>query len=361
MKKLFFAFLLIALSACHKTAPEEEVILTPAFSIKGSLNGNDFDFTPGVDGRYMFTDHQVLGEDASRFETVIQGIDGSAPALSFTLFQGDENSSTEDLLLSLPNEEVSFEIDENDLSVYLQTDALDAEWTIEGEVYNSAQVQVPFDFPFSYTFVSLDDGCDVLTSVNYLLPNACGFEQEFNPIGFTINNDDLILSPPSIGGEFSLYAWQVNGEVFVQNSGEELSIQVPNELGSIEIILSGVDDVGVEYPLIQQATVFFGWSNFCSSPEISSFLGLENTTSLIIEFTDADGTTYKSTDSCFPEAPSALSFFDVLEVSDYENNENNQATKRITFNAQVELFNTQNPMEEPLLLNLNNASIAFAY
>lgn len=361
MKKLFFALLLIGLSACHKTAPEEDLFLPPAFSIQGSLDGMDFDFTPGIDGRYMFTEHTILADGAHSFETTIQGIDGSGPQLSFGLYQSEENSSAEELLLALPNEELSLEVSQNDLSIFLQTDALNPEWTIAGEVYNSAQVEVPYLFPFSYTLVSIEESCAFATNVNYFLPNSCGTQQHFNPIDIEQLDDVLLLSPPELFGDFSLYLWQINGEVLVQNPDDVMTINVPNELESLEILLMGVDNMGSELPLIQQITTFFIFSDFCSTPEISSSIGLEAASNMTIEYTDLDGTTYKSADFCFNLVPSEESFFDVLEVSDYENNENNQPTKRITFNAQIELFNTENPIEEPLLLNLNNASIAFAY
>ena len=362
MKKIIFALCLLSLSACHKPAPEDAVVLAPAFEVKGSLNGEQFDFTPGIDGRYMFTNSVQLAEGTHRFETNIQGLDGGDPKLGFTLFRNQANTSAEELLLSLPNQNVNFDLNEEDQVVFLQSDGINTQWTVEGGQALGDIMIAPLSFPFTYSVIDVDESCLFGTTVTYFFPISCGPTQSLNPIYSEIENDDLILSTPVFDAGFQFYSWMINGQLFVTEPGQALNFPLDNSIEPITIVLSGLDNVGTEILLVQQDLTAFNGTDFCSWPNVSSTIGVQDNMNLAIEYTDESGTVYKSADFCGLTAPqSSNSFFDVIEVIDFDENENSQPTKKIIFNAQVELYNIANPIAEPLVLNLENASIAFAY
>lgn len=361
MKKILFVLVLLSASACHKTPPEKEVFLEPVFNLQGSLNGEAIDFTPGIDGRYMFTNRAQLSDGAYRYETAIHGIDGSGPKLEFTLLRSEPGASAEDLLLTLPEQSTNLLIDEEDLVLHSQSDIPNIEWTTQGMTYTGSSVQLPFSFPLSYSFLVADENCFLSANVSFFLPSSCALNGSYEPIRSEMVNDELILTPPTSDLEFAFYTWFIDGNTFVTEQGEPLVYTI-NGIEPINILLVGIDNMGTEVPIMQQEMPIFFLSESCVFPTISANLGVQGESSLMIEYTDESGTSYMSSDLCnslFSQGEDA--HFDVLNVSAFEINELNQPTKKLEFNVQVELFNSLNPLAEPLILELNNASIAFAF
>lgn len=360
MKKILFALCLISFSACHKTIPEDDIVLDPAFSIKGSMNGEAFDFSPGADGRYMFTANERLGEEAYTFETNIHAIDGSGPQLGFSLFCEGLNSS-EELLLSLPNQTTNLQLDNQDVMMYLQSDEPNMEWEVQGLTYSGPQIAVPYSFPFSYSFFSSQDNCLFGANVMFFLPMTCSYTGSYNPIVLELEDDVITLTPPEFELVASAYTWNINGNNYTTAPGEALNYEMENPIEGLSIFLFAIDNMGAEVPLMQQEMPLFNLEQ-CSIPMVAARQGFQGGANLVLEYVDNEGTEYRSADLCsLASMQPETSFIEITQLSDFETNENNQPTKKIVFNAQVELYNLNNPLEAPLILELNNASIAFAY
>ncbi|MDP4953926.1 MAG: hypothetical protein NWQ53_09810, partial [Flavobacteriales bacterium] len=169
------------------------------------------------------------------------------------------------------------------------------------------------------------------------------------------------LTPPEFELIASAYSWNINGSNYTTAPGEALNYEMENPIEGLSIFLFAIDNMGAEVPLMQQEMPLFNLEQ-CSIPMVAARQGFQGGANLVLEYVDNEGTEYRSADLCsLASMQPETSFIEITQLSDFETNENNQPTKKIVFNAQVELYNLNNPLEAPLILELNNASIAFAY
>ncbi|WP_306642311.1 hypothetical protein [Sanyastnella coralliicola] len=367
-KILIIALCLVALSACRKEEPESEVHRTPDFEVEGTLNGEAFDMTPGTNGLYMFT--ESWDNDFGGFEsiTTITVPDSDGMELSFRFIAGDEEiDNTAAHIEGLGESDVAlgFE-DEVNTILHLNSEEQEVFWFVNGNAVVDGEdpsVEVDPNFPVEIGYLSdLLCGGSMTCTVFPIAP--CSGDVMIGVINAHIDYEaeEFILFPPVTDPDLILL-WEVN-ESFYQTIGMDPLVIPFDPFGfGLEISVSlAITDNGTEFvPFIDQFIELP--LDDCQLPWVESEIEREHEPVIQVFFTDEGGNRYSSILECDPLGGQPdESFFTIHTVTPYEANEQGQATLQVDFSTSILLKEESGgPLGEEVLLELQNASIAFAY
>lgn len=380
--------LLLLVGSCQKVPLPEPNIGDPVFTFSGDLNGSSKTFAGGVDSFYMYSSYSVDDfsiysftgkwaiEENSQFE--------SPESFSITLRDQEINEegffTDEGLESSLLRDNFNYSLSDSSgqiqaFNIFLSnqsfsSDEMSYSWTVStpsnGNIIEDSGEANPFfqipafenveiclnastetnqgaTFATHCRNIQLDDftceidfeldfaGIDSLAGLNALVMDAIQYEWTIN--GGTTNNMESFQTLDSTG----YYC------VFISDENEktcELCIDI-DELGGFN---------GQELNLPIYTVAKFGY-------EIEPVFGGSafDYSTVQIEYVSPDGVVYRSSDG--PQNPDTT-FFQVIEMSEYDLNELGQRTKKLTVQFDCTLYS---PNQESIQINNANAIIAVAY
>lgn len=367
MKKLFVIIGLVVLAAgCRKTEPEPVVSVAPEFRVSGNLDGQEFDMTPGTNCLYMFTESWSNDLGVYDAMTNIAPVNGNGESLIFRLFSGGgEGTSSVEQLTNLAGEDLSLSMMENaDVSLHLSY-ATEGEftWIVNGNpsAGENLELELQGNEPEMVSIISDEPFCNASIELVFFPQPDCQIARRYGVTNLEVDYEEELLHfyPPTQFAGLELL-WVINDE-FIESFGTEI-VTVPLDFMEDDINVSIVSiSNGFElFPLVEQS--FHLGNDDCVFPWIDLEMELEMEPYIQVDYISPEGVYFSSSLGCGGDEQPLSSFFEVLSVSDYELNEEGVPTKRIEFSTSIvlkELF--EGPSGEELILELENASIAFAY
>ncbi len=366
MKKRLAIILACTAMACTKPEPEQFVQLAPQFNLEGTIDGEEMNMTPGENGFYLYTD--VVDYGSGRFHFSAQSIllnSFEGNSLTFELIlDGDDNSSSEDLLDALQPGEIDLTSSNGGLfDVLFEAEAAggDFVWSTNGGANQTGNEFVYSTLlgldPLTCTYT--DGGCVSVVTIDPVGFLACSSRPNIGVINFERNGTEAIFTPPFFTEQYLFMQWIVNGEEFTTSGNEPLVL--PND----ESLFFGLTLIGFDFSLspILLSQTFSASGLECDFPQIDAGVISNEPPFMRVQFRDEMGQLFTSDLICDPDTEQpADAFFEVLSMEDFGPNENGLPTKRMEFSTKVLLkSNIGDPLGETILLEIENGSIAYPF
>jgi hypothetical protein len=365
INRFVIALSLLAFVACKKSVQQMPAQPDPLFSVAYSINGNFQTLNAGKDGYYMYSKNendefninQLIGElktdDANQtnaFEFKFRSNAKTDLHLDSVLALG-QKEVTDTNLLQASNTRIKL-----NLNALATNNVIKYIWSVNTNLSSTEKSpSFVFDsnednnFPVSLqTF--FDTSCVATTKRCINFDNTtCHADFVFSK---GTNLDYTFSVPASIAGEVSSVTWYINNQV--AGTSKELLHSFSgagNYLISADVFFnSGCMSCVSKRVIVDYGSVYNGClSDFDVSYTAynnAHFLQL-NTTE--INYWDDSGVLYSSIYSADP------GFLEILEVSNFENNEVGKPTKKVRFSGNVRLTNLQG---SELTVDIQEAIIA---
>ena len=347
MYKTAIALSLIALISCRKEVQKTPVQPDPLFSVDYIVNGSYNTLNAGKDDYYMhsssdkdeFNIGQLIGElknsnaiKTNAFEFKFRSNSKTDLDLNSVLTLGKKDL-TDTNLLQASNTKVRL-----DLDAQTTDNVIKYVWSVNTNL-SSALKSPSFvfdsnednDFPVSLQ-TYFDTGCVATTKrcINFSNMSCYGdfaFTKDAS-LGYTFS------VPPYMAGDVSHVVWYVNNQVMGTSKEFNYTFQgAGNYLISADVFFNS----GCMSCLSKRVLVDYGSTyNGCLSDFNVTYTTFNNASflqlnTIEINYWDDSGTLYSSVFSANPGD------IEILEISDYDNNEVGNSTKKIRFSGVVTL------------------------
>jgi len=358
-------FIALFAAGCTKEEPEELTVLAPSFSVTGTLNGAPFDFSPGGDGRYLFTRSSTLSGGRALFEAEIASFDGSSQeALSVRIhFDNAVGAPLHDRFNSLSVGEQSLALNSSNLQLQFVTiDGSQVQFTQGGD----AEVATSFSLSLDELNVPLFIGgsaplCFSNSIIAQFIPFiGCDPAYQWGTVVRTLDQDGFAtLVPPAFTSAYAEIEWVIDDVVYTQPGGVPLVVPSNQDNGMSVELYTDVFFGGQVPFLIQQFIPFF--DEQCELPPMEGYLVGSYAPVVELRYTSPAGVRYSSLTDCSGPSQSSDAHFTIFGTDDYAPNENGEATYSLDFSTELLLYPVgANLGLPPLDLVLNTSSIAFA-
>lgn len=358
-------FIVLFAASCTKEEPEELTVLAPSFSVTGTLNGAPFDFSPGGNGRYLFTRSSTLSGGRALFEAEIASFDGSSQeALSFRIhFDNAMGAPLIDRFNSLSVGEQSLALNSSNLQMEFSTiDGSQVQFTQGGNAETATSFTIGLDDLGGPVFIGgAAPQCFSNSIIAQFIPFiGCDPAYQWGTVVRTFDQEGFAtLFPPAFTSAYAEIEWVIDDVVYTQPGGIPLVVASDEDNGmSVELYTDALFGGQVPF-LIQQFIPFF--EELCELPPMEGYLIGSYAPVLELCYTSPAGVRYSSLTDCSGPSQSPNAHFTVLGTEDYAPNENGEATFSVDFSTELMLYPVSaNPGLPPLNLVLNTSSIAFA-
>lgn len=373
MKKLglLFAFAML-LFACKKEEFPENQVVSTAFEAKGNIDGEDFDLTPGTNGLYLYTDVITVSEDQYLFSAHIASEDGSNDhgemRFEWITPSGTLNSQSEMLNSLAPQTAFSLDAEYADeATLSWQGDLEDVEsFMLNGMpiMEDVGSLQYFADEGINLSITQFDNPSTYIRQSEYnVFPmDACSPFHEFATMEIMVSSEGVVFHPVLEEEEVAI-EWQVGGEFVTTLGDEPLVLDDLPPFSPVEVTFTIIDPLqgafvtGFENIInLGAAERTFDAIEFVSFRETGSHMA-------VYYYPPNSDLEFESHNGCLGilEQPE-WAFFEVIEVEDFESNEDGLATKRLTLDGAVQLsaFDAEGNLEI-MDLEFESLSIAFPY
>ena len=368
MKKLLALIIVVVFAGCSKEEFPENEVRSQAFIVNGSLGGEEFDLSPGTNGLFLYTDVDSNEEGNHLFSAHVASEDGnhSQGQLIFELHAWEEEGTSEEFLNSLElgeigtgNEEfssalLSYETDLDGLSIF--------EFTVNGEssTEEEGEIELPLAFDTEIIVQQELEGGACIRSGQYTYHSgfACNTNFESSTTRIVIEDDAVLIYPPLVDDDVQIL-WNFNGIEFVTLGNDELDATEFNE--ELFFNYSAVVLQNSEVMVSFNETVINLINTECELEAVEFEKQLLADPVFAITYISPEQEIFTSLFPCelFQIQPET-SFVELLEIEEYEHNENGLPTKRITLNGNMLLFDEEFTGDF-LSLEFQELSIAFPY
>jgi PKD repeat protein len=372
MKSLNFYIILLvigfSLSCKKKNYPESVFENESVFYFKGTVNNMPVSFGAGVDDYYMYSTYQQDSLGVYNFIGNLrkQNCDNCANTLLIKI---------NDFKVSAPNTPTKID---SSLQVrnYTLLSGLDTSYSVQfNAFYNKTASAYSWDFGDGFTSTLANPThvyskkgiykvCLTIKGTNNCYASICN-EQKIglsgNPCKTAIasnyvTSNNIQFTQNTLGAMPLTYLWDFG-------DGSKSTLANPTHSyvisGSYPVMLKVTDNSGdiaiANYNVVTQNDVSSCTTNYnvgAITPIITQQTRLA-LSKVSIKWIDGNGLTYTSNSSLQPSS----SYFEILSIEDYDNNENNQKTKKIKIKFKSTLYNGLN------VLSIDNAEtvICVAY
>lgn len=365
MKKVWIIACIGALLvSCTKPEPEELTVLPPLLRLDGEIDGEAVSFTPGVDGRYLFTRLVPLPFGRFLFLATVRNIQTPSQE-EFTLrmiIDGDDHALATDLVsaLSTGNQLIHLPLDQLGLR-FESTSNQALTWNFGGGSLASTFFESSLD-GMSGTALSISNGnlaCPFPFS--YEIPMLPWCDHALGPglINVVVTQPLVRFYPPPFSAQFDAVTWKIGGEEYERLGGDVLEISNP---GGNQIFVEVYADqhLGGSEPFAAQE-VFLPLSPVCAIPMITAGVDGVHQPYFEVRYTDSQGNVFSSSHLCSSENLSPDAFLEITKVESFIPNELGKASVRVLFNAMLELHHEFPGNSLPSKsLHLHQGAVAFA-
>ena len=356
---------LVVLAGCIKEEPQDLVVLAPSFEVAGTLNGAPFDFTPGGNGRYMFTESRALSGGRAVFEAEIAHLNGeNDESLSFIIhFDNAAGESLVDRFTSLDLGEQALVLESFDLAMEFSTlDGSEIQYSQGGDLEVASSFTLSLNELVGPLFIGGNGPSCFANSIFVQVFPFIGCDPSFE-WGNVVKSEEeegfVTLTPPPFTAQYDVVNWVVNGETISQPGGVGVVVENDPDNGlSVELYTDEVFG-GTTPFLIQQFLPFF--EDECELPLLQGVLTGSYVPVVEVRYTSPQGARYRSLLACNGPSQPADAHFTIGAFDDYLPNEAGKATRSVHFSTELVLYPVgPNPGLEPIDLVLTNSRIAFA-
>ena len=355
---------LLVFVACRKPEPPQLVFEDPSFDLNVEMNGQSMNFTPGAEDLYLFTDVHENHSGGIVFESSVHPLNEPFPSLTFRMIVAQEAlEATEDVLDELTLNQHVLDIEdelEYSLSLMMPEDAGYA-WSVNGEDIPGSQAVINLDEElFEIELFGESPGCDNSMTREGIGILDCIDQPGIDMLNVEFNDeDDLVIIPPSYFNEYEQIFWDISGNSYTSTGDEPLVVTDANWLFGPSIVALGQTDFFIELILIQN---IFIQNPDCPFPDFEISAIADHPPLMEVIFVDENGMEFVSNLGCI-EGPgqSPLAFFDFVNIEDFVANENGEPTKKVTFDANIELYPIMGLPGESITFSAQGGSFAFAY
>lgn len=358
--------LLLALSCKKKEYPKSTEENSPVFITKATINGEEIDFTAGQNGYQVFSSYSQDTNNIYNFIAEVKKNDcdancprslkiqindykallpGQSPVIDSSLKKG-----TYDYLKDQggPSYTVKFPAE------YNRTAASYA-WDFS-QGAPSSEVQPSFTFKKAGSY----NVCLVVQGSNGCMASVCHVVN----VGPSKPLNAFIIQTGASGNRVSFarkvqggktpykYTWSFGDGTFSTDSVPTHTYAIT---GSYPVELTVIDAAGTKlvtkYNYVSKNDYSSCAANF--SPEINQLPYAYALSKIVISWTDVNGKKYTSNNDMQP----ATSFFEILSVENYENNELGQATKKLKVRFKCNVYSNS----ESLAIDNAEALISVGY
>lgn len=375
------SILLIGLSACSKKEFPEPVNSEPVFRAEVLIDGATLNLTPGVDGNYMYTSQSELSEGNVVLESGIapQNCEDCGPAIWFTWTSNTPAGLSEpyDPALHFTNGNYEFNTGVEPVGTQALIEDFDelsnndAFFLLNGEPMFSATSLLE-ENPGGMTPISLEyisNGIEPpfisssLLVANFAGYNPCGFE-EHTVSGFFLElltpQDALVVVPEFLPPNAEVI-WNVNGETTGTSlASQPFMIESDMPINSVEALVFNQFAEMIWAYSLELAPLFVG----SIEPISLTLQGIPapeaGDPEVGIRYVAEDGEVFRSFLCGSGNEQPESSYFEVIAQDHFDHNQQGTLTSVVSISTEVVLFSESNPLAEPLVVNIDQADIAFA-
>lgn len=371
MKKLLAIIALVVFAGCSKEEFPENQVVSQAFVITGSIDGEEFDFSPGTNGLFLYTDVDSNEDGNHFFSAHVAPENGSEDhgQLIFELYAWEEEGSSEEFLNELTPGEIGLGNAAFESSVFnYETEASDLsnfEINVNGEVSTDLEGELNLSGNPDLT-INIQQEVEEATCFRngqYFFGSffGCFSSFESSSTEIVIEEDEIIITPPLVPDD-AIVIWNFETlEIdLVETIGNEpfvLSEANPGLIISytIEVFYEG------EFLISVNETIFNLVDISCEINSVDFEKELIADPVIGVTYINASGDVYNSLLPCElviiqPET----SFVELVDIEDFQSNQNGLPTKRVTLNGDLLLFDEEFTGGF-VPIQFENLSIAFPY
>lgn len=382
--KLVLGLMVCAVFACEKVETPPSTTTPPVFSIEGNLSGEALNIIAGEEDYYLFTSYETDALNVRSFVGTFAKIDCLEECQdTFRIKIRDNQELTqnggnieESIFIGsydYKNNEESFTVEMNTIYSYTTTfnatssipsmGNIEYTWEIDSVEYSDFNPILSLD---------LDNQPNEIVDVSLTVKAGNGTLMSRQEAQLSFGTDDIERScyttfETSPVGQGMLFAQSSGTAPFSylwSDGSTDSSIQVDTLFYSVTV----TDAVGcVNVASVSTNPNFLGgiecMANFSISSQVSFTVENDTTfttdslqfSSVVIEYVNADGEFYSSELATQPTSAA----FSILEIKDFDNNENGDKTKQLTIDFNC-ILGTETALP-PLQLTSGKGTIAIAY
>ena len=371
MKKLLALIVLVVFAGCSKEEFPENQEPSQAFVISGTIDGEEFDFSPGTNGLFLFTDLDS-NEDGNHFfsaHVAAENGNNEFGQLIFELYAWEEEGSSEEFLNDWSPGNVGLGNAAFESSVFhYETEASDLsnfEINVNGEVSTEldGELNLLGNPELSINIQQEIQESTCFRNGQYLFGSYFGcfssFESSTTEIG--IEEDEISISPPLVPDD-AIVIWNF----------ETLEIETVETIGNEPFVLSEANpgliisytiEVFYEGELFVSVneTIFNLVDISCEINAVDFEKELIADPVIAVTYINPSGDAYNSLLPCeFVIIQPEDSYVELTSIEDFQNNENGLPTKKVTLNGDLLLFDEEFT-GDIVPIQFENLSIAFPY